>query len=224
MSVPAPHFHLYSEAHAALTCSAAALSASERAAASQRAAGQWRFILRRPGGETSLEAADHEEGASEERLELLAVVRGLESLDQPSRVTLVTGRRNVQYGLEGGLAEWRQNDWQWERFGKMTPVKNRDLWQRIDRLLEIHSVACRPRGKSASSDLAAPPLPRRTGCQPVHDAPVQSFRNNGRTIRIDSPTGQKSFSTTRRVAASNSLGERFGRLLGGLGRVCGMNS
>ena len=215
MSVPAPHFHLYSEAHAALTCSAAA--------ASQRAAGQWRFILRRPGGETSLEAADHEEGASEERLELLAVVRGLESLDQPSRVTLVTGRRNVQYGLEGGLAEWRQNDWQWERFGKMTPVKNRDLWQRIDRLLEIHSVDCRPRGKSASSDLAAPP-PRRTGCQPVQDAPVQSRRSNGRTIRFDPPTGQKSFRATRHASASISLGERFGRLLGGLGRVCGMNS
>ena len=220
MSVPAPHFHLYSEAHAALICSAAAASADNRAAAAERAAGQWRFILRRPGGETSLEAADHEEGASEERLELLAVVRGLESLDQPSRVTLVTGRRNVQYGLEGGLAEWRQNDWQWERFGKMSPVKNRDLWQRIDRLLEIHSVDCRPRGKIASSDLAAPP-PRGAGFQPAI-LPVQN--RNGRTIRIDSPTGQKSFSATRRAAASNSLAERFGRLLGGLGRVCGMNS
>jgi ribonuclease HI len=220
MSVPAPHFHLYSEAHAALTCSAASASAQDRAAAAERAAGQWRFILRRPGGETSLEAADHEEGASEERLELLAVVRGLESLDQPSRVTLVTGRRNVQYGLEGGLAEWRQNDWQWERFGKMTPVKNRDLWQRIDRLLEIHSVDCRPRGKSAASDLAAPP-PREAGFQPA----LQPVKNsNGRTIRIDSPTGQKSFSAPRRKTAGNALAERFGSLLGGLGRLCGVNS
>lgn len=220
MSVPAPHFHLYSEAQAALACSAASASANDRAVATERAAGQWRFILRRPSGETSLEAADHEEGASEERLELLAVVRGLESLDQPSRVTLVTGRRNVQYGLEGGLAEWRQNDWQWERFGKMTPVKNRDLWQRIDRLLEIHSVDCRPRGKGAASDLAAP-SPRGAGFQPaLHPVP----KRNGRTIRIDAPAGQRAFVTTRRLAAGSSLADRFGRLLSGLGRLCRVSS
>src|SRR5687767_1029882 len=216
MTVPAPHFHLYSEAHVAATC--AAHAADNDRACLERPAGQWRFILRDRGGETALEAADHEEGATEERLELLAVVRGLEALDQPSRVTLITGRRNVQYGLEGGLAEWRKSDWHWERFGKMTPVKNRDLWQRIDRLLEIHTVDCRPRGKCAATDLAAPPPPRSTGFQPA-----QHRTQSGRMLRIDPPAGPKTSPVTRRVGSA-SLTKQFSGLLGGLGRLCGITS
>ena len=81
--------------------------------------------------------------AQGERLELLAVVRGLEALEQPSRVTLVTPSKYVNRGLTYGLAEWRANDWQWEHFGEMVPVKNRDLWQRVDRALAYHQLECR---------------------------------------------------------------------------------
>ena len=44
---------------------------------------------------------------------------------------------------EDGLPEWRANDWQWEHFGEMVPVKNRDLWQRVDRALGYHELKCR---------------------------------------------------------------------------------
>ena len=94
------------------------------------------------GGE-QFEAADAEPAAQGERLELLAVVRGLEALEQPSRVTLVTPSKYVHRGLTYGLAEWRTQDWQWEHFGEMVPVKNRDLWQRIDRALRFHDLECR---------------------------------------------------------------------------------
>src|SRR5690606_23293920 len=77
-----------------------------------------------------------------ERLELLAVVRGLEALDGPARVTLVTKSRYVSRGLRFGMTEWRANDWQWERFGRVVPVKDHDLWQRIDRALLFHQVEC----------------------------------------------------------------------------------
>ena len=60
-------------------------------------------------------------------------------------------------GLQFGLREWRENDWQWERYGRMAPVKDRDLWRRLDRLVEIHSVACGPGTLEKASDLAAPP-------------------------------------------------------------------
>ena len=90
-----------------------------------------------------LEAFDEEPGVQGERLELLAVIRGLEALDQPSRVTLVTSSRGVSRGLRFGLAEWRTNNWQWERFGRRVPVKNHDLWQRVDRALQFHRVECR---------------------------------------------------------------------------------
>jgi hypothetical protein len=77
-----------------------------------------------------------------ERLELLAVVRGLEALDGPARVTLVTRSRYVSRGIRFGITEWRANEWQWERFGRVVPVKDHDLWQRVDRALLFHRVEC----------------------------------------------------------------------------------
>jgi ribonuclease HI len=107
--------------------------------------GQWQFVLRSKDGSQRLEAQDAEADLPVERLELLTVVRALESLDQPSRVTLVECSDYVWTGVRYGLSEWRSNDWRWEFFGQMVPVKNSDLWQRLDRALEFHDVECRRR-------------------------------------------------------------------------------
>lgn len=104
---------------------------------------QWRFVLQGIDSETALTASDSEALADSERAELLAVVRGLEALEQPARVTLITRSRYVQQGLARGLQEWRDSDWQWERFGRMVPVRDCDLWQRIDQALQFHTVECR---------------------------------------------------------------------------------
>ncbi len=106
-------------------------------------ADHWRFVLQSVDDNQSLAAGDREPQSHGERLELLAVVRGLEALEQPSRVTLVTQSRYVRSGLNYGLDEWRENGWRWERFGRLVPVKNRDLWQRIDRALKFHQIECR---------------------------------------------------------------------------------
>ena len=105
--------------------------------------GRWRFVLRVADGSARLEAEDAEPDAHGERLELLAVVRGLEALDQPSRVTLMTPSPYVREGIRYGLAEWRKNGWRWEFFGQLVPVKNCDLWQRVDTALRFHQVECR---------------------------------------------------------------------------------
>ena len=110
---------------------------------SNRPLGRWHFLLESIEGQTLVEASDEEPGVHGERLELLAVVRGLEALDQPSRVTLVTSSRHVSRGLRCGLEEWRNNSWRWERDGRLVPIKNRDLWQRIDGALKFHHVECR---------------------------------------------------------------------------------
>ncbi|MEX0677216.1 MAG: RNase H family protein [Pirellulales bacterium] len=125
MKAATPHYLLFSE--------------SRR----QREQGQWRFVLQSVDGSQQFEAADDEPDVAGERLELLAVVRGLEALEQPSRVTLVTPSKYVNRGLTYGLDEWRANDWQWEHYGEMVPVKNRDLWQRVDRALLYHQLDCR---------------------------------------------------------------------------------
>jgi ribonuclease HI len=124
MKAATPHYLLFSE--------------SRR----QHQRGQWRFVLQSIDGSRQFEAGDDEPDVQGERLELLAVVRGLEALEQPSRVTLVTPSKYVNRGLAYGLDEWRANDWQWEHYGEMVPVKNRDLWQRVDRALSYHELEC----------------------------------------------------------------------------------
>lgn len=126
MSASSPHYLLFSEArHAA------------------RQGNAWRFVLESVNSQQRLAVTDVEPHAGGERLELLAVVRGLEALDGPARVTLITKSRYVSRGLKYGMNEWRANRWQWERFGKLVPVRDHDLWQRVERALQFHQVQCR---------------------------------------------------------------------------------
>lgn len=105
--------------------------------------GTWRFVLEDVATGESFSASDVEEVECPERLELLALVRGLEALDQPAKVTLVTKSRYVSRGLKRGLADWRTNGWHWERFGRVVPVRDHDLWRRVDRALQFHQIDCR---------------------------------------------------------------------------------
>jgi ribonuclease HI len=124
MNTPTPHYLLKSEA------------------SRDDGFGHWRFVLRPLDGSSEIEAADVEPGVWGERLDLLTVVRALESLDQPSWVTLIGCTRYVEQGVLFGLAEWKEADWRWECFGRMVPVRDIDLWQRMDRILQIHRVDC----------------------------------------------------------------------------------
>jgi ribonuclease HI len=109
---------------------------------SARGLPRWRFTLQSVAGDERLTAADLEPDTRRSRLELLAVVRGLEAIDQPARVTLLTRSRYVSRGIRRQLAQWREHHWQWERFGTMTPIRDYDLWRRIDRALEFHQLEC----------------------------------------------------------------------------------
>ena len=134
MSVAIPHYLLFSECR---TNS----HVSGRGRRSQAA--EWRFVLESANGSARFEAADTEPDMDRSRLELLSVVRGLEALAQPSRVTLITPSRYVNRGLRFGLEQWREAGWRWERYGELEPVRNEDLWRRLDRALRIHRVECR---------------------------------------------------------------------------------
>jgi ribonuclease HI len=105
--------------------------------------GYWRLVIRSGDGRALLEVNDVEPGVVGERLALLTVVRGLEALEHSSAVTLVTSSRYVRQGLRYGLAQWKRDNWCWERFGTMVRINHVDLWRRVDRALEYHDVVCR---------------------------------------------------------------------------------
>lgn len=105
--------------------------------------GRWHFVLEQLDGAQRLEVADSESVDAADRLALLCVVRGLEALEQPSRVTLVTTSRYVMRGLKYGLDSWRESGYCWERFGVQKPVRNADLWKRVDGALGYHGVSCK---------------------------------------------------------------------------------
>lgn len=102
--------------------------------------GKWRFVLRAAGSVDQFEACDQEPNVAGERLELLTVIRALESLDRPSRVTLMTPDPYIRQGIRFGLPEWRNSGWRWEFYGRMVPVKHGDLWQRMDQAMRFHQV------------------------------------------------------------------------------------
>jgi hypothetical protein len=125
MPAPGPHYLLFTDA-------------ISRTCRSQ----EWRFVLQPTGAGEKIVAADGEADADGMRLALLAVVRGLEALDAPSRVTLLVANRFVRRGIRRDLAQWRERGWRWERFGQLVPIRDLDLWQRVDRALAIHEVEC----------------------------------------------------------------------------------
>ncbi len=101
---------------------------------------RWRFVREDLDGGSWFEASDVEPGASRQELELLALVRGLESLELPSRLSVCTASRYVQQGLVFGLPDWRRHGWCWESFGTLVPIKHLDLWQRVDHALQYHQL------------------------------------------------------------------------------------
>ena len=105
--------------------------------------GFWQFSIEPLHDAARLEVKDFEDQRSIERLELLGLVRGLEALEQPSQVMLVSTSSHLNRGLRNGLPVWRDSGWEWERFGAMAPVRDRDLWQRVDHAMRFHKVQSR---------------------------------------------------------------------------------
>ncbi len=141
MTCPKPHYLLFCDGN---------VSTNGENAGSQR--GRWRFVLENLLSGERIEATDQEVACAPDRSALVAVLRGLEALEQPSRVTLVTTSRYVTRGLQYGLTEWRDNDYSWEHFGAVQPIRNADIWKRIDRALAYHQVQCRWMAQEAVAD------------------------------------------------------------------------
>lgn len=102
--------------------------------------GGWALILRHlPTGKES-EAAGGVEETTNNRMELQAVVEGLSRLQRPVRVELFTDSVYVGKGMTEWMPKWKRNGWKRKEKSKLVPVKNLELWQQLDALLQKHSV------------------------------------------------------------------------------------
>ena len=102
--------------------------------------GGWAFILRHPQSGKEIERAGAERETTNNRMELIAVVRGLEALKKPCAVELFTDSVYVGKGLSEWMPKWKANGWRRREGRKLLPVKNEELWRRLDQLLAQHQV------------------------------------------------------------------------------------
>lgn len=97
--------------------------------------GGWGGLLRFKGVEKELYGGERR--TTNNRMELVAVIKGLETLIRPCRVRIVTDSQYVKQGITQWIDRWRRNGW---RTAAKQPVKNRDLWERLDAALQRHQV------------------------------------------------------------------------------------
>jgi len=91
-------------------------------------------------GDTLLRERELKGGEAEttnNRMELLAAITALETLARPSQITIVTDSAYVKNGVTGWIHGWKRNGW---KTAGRKPVKNIDLWQRLDTAQARHDV------------------------------------------------------------------------------------
>jgi ribonuclease HI len=98
--------------------------------------GGWGAILCYEGREKELLGG--EELTTNNRMELLAAISALEALSRPCAVDLHTDYQYLRGGVTGWINNWKRNGW---RTADKKPVKNEDLWRRLDEAAAQHDIA-----------------------------------------------------------------------------------
>jgi ribonuclease HI len=97
--------------------------------------GGWAALLRAGTREKALAGAEAQ--TTNNRMELMAAIAGIEALKRACAVDLTTDSQYVRRGVEEWMPRWKANGW---KTSDKQPVKNRDLWERLDAALASHDV------------------------------------------------------------------------------------
>ncbi len=97
--------------------------------------GGWGAVLRYNGHERRLHGG--EQPTTNNRMELMAAIQALETLREPCTVDLYTDSNYVRQGLTEWLPQWRKRNW---KTADKKPVKNQDLWERLDVAATRHQI------------------------------------------------------------------------------------
>ncbi|GAB4537866.1 MAG: ribonuclease HI [Parvularculaceae bacterium] len=100
--------------------------------------GGWGAVLEWNGRRKELSGGEAE--TTNNRMELYAAIAGLEALKRPCAVTLYTDSKYLRDGVTGWLAKWKANGW---KTAAKKPVKNQDLWRRLDEAQSRHDISWR---------------------------------------------------------------------------------
>jgi len=98
--------------------------------------GGWGASIRRAGSKP-VELYDGEMDTTNNRMELKAVIRALETLEPGTRARVHTDSQYVQLGISEWIHGWKKRGW---RTADKKPVKNADLWRELDALREKHAI------------------------------------------------------------------------------------
>ncbi|WP_371056168.1 ribonuclease HI [Rhodosalinus sp. K401] len=102
--------------------------------------GGWGALLQAVEGETVLQERELKGGepaTTNNRMELMAAIAALEALGRASEITIVTDSAYVKNGVTGWIHGWKRNGW---KTASKKPVKNAELWQRLDAAQARHDV------------------------------------------------------------------------------------
>ena len=98
--------------------------------------GGWGAVMKFGSREKELFGGEPE--TTNNRMELTAVIRALEALKRQCRVEIYTDSQYVQKGISEWVPSWKRRGW---RTADRKPVKNQDLWQRLDELAALHRTS-----------------------------------------------------------------------------------
>lgn len=98
--------------------------------------GGWGALLRYADKEKTLKGSERE--TTNNRMELMAAIRALEELKRPCKVDLTTDSKYVMQGITEWMANWKKRNW---KTASRQPVKNVDLWQRLDAATQRHEIS-----------------------------------------------------------------------------------
>lgn len=100
--------------------------------------GGWGALLRYQDNEKSL--CGGENNTTNNRMELMAAIKGLEHLTESCEVVLTTDSQYVRKGITEWIVNWKKNGW---KNASKKPVKNSDLWQQLDEQSQRHTIEWR---------------------------------------------------------------------------------
>lgn len=98
--------------------------------------GGWGVLMRYDGREKALCGGEH--NTTNNRMELMAVIEGLNALKRPCAVAITTDSQYVKQGITDWIHNWKRNGW---KTAAKKPVKNSDLWRALDEAVARHRVS-----------------------------------------------------------------------------------